>query len=100
MASAKLKAAQVSRQLGDAGFESRLRARSGSDEWKSNSRDRGYQSRGSEDGSVLVVFHGRPSDEDGMLQDYERVLTNLGYRVERGADPEREGRIGLRVFQD
>lgn len=57
----------------------------------------GYKATDAEDDTVTVTFHGSNAREPGMLRMYRDVLENCGYNVETYDDPDRTGRMILKV---
>lgn len=92
MAPKTITASTVSRQLGDAGFQSAASARGD----HQDTNERGYRST-KVDNAIHVRFIGRPRDDTNMIQAYGTVLENLGYTVTTLNDPERCGRWLLKV---
>lgn len=60
-------------------------------------RQSGYVAKDTEEGPVLVTFHGTPKREPDMLRMYDDVLLNCGYATQMEDDPDREGRMRLKV---
>lgn len=60
-------------------------------------RQSGYIAKDTAEGHVVVTFHGSPLREGETVHRYDEVLRNCGYGTELEADPDREGRLLLKV---
>lgn len=60
-------------------------------------RQSGYVAKDTEEGPVVVTFHGSLLREEAMLGQYRAVLSNCGYPVEEIEDDSRPGRRMLKV---